>query len=142
MQIREKERIYFSNWNIVSYLDEQVIVKSRQTLEKYDAVKFFKENKEKLEHAEMIIARKNDVTNVLRKFLEHNEFESRFQYKKIKKQINEVLKNAAAYRINVKYITSAGNNLASKEIALKNQVLIDLEMIHLCLWERENTINI
>lgn len=67
----------------------------------------------------MIIARKNDVTNVLRRFLEHNEFESRFQYKKIQKQINEVLKNAAAYRINVKYITSAGNNLASKEIALK-----------------------
>ena len=113
------KKLGFSNWNIVSYLDEQVIVKSRQTLEKYDAVKFFKENKEKLEHAEMIIARKNDVTNVLRRFLEHNEFESRFQYKKIQKQINEVLKNAAAYRINVKYMTSAGNNLASKEIALK-----------------------
>ena len=43
------KKLGFSNWNIVSYLDEQVIVKSRQTLEKYDAVKFFKENKEKLE---------------------------------------------------------------------------------------------
>lgn len=52
------KKLGFSNWNIVSYLDEQVIVKSRQTLEKYDAVKFFKENKEKLEHAEMIIAGK------------------------------------------------------------------------------------
>lgn len=119
LEMEVLKKLGFSNWNIVSYLDEQVIVKSRQTLEKYDAVKFFKENKEKLEHAEMIIARKNDVTNVLRRFLEHNEFESRFQYKKIKKQINEVLKNAAAYRINVKYITSAGNNLASKEIVLK-----------------------
>ena len=45
------KKLGFSNWNIVSYLDEQVIVKSRQTLEKYDAVKFFKENKEKLESA-------------------------------------------------------------------------------------------
>lgn len=32
------KKLGFSNWNIVSYLDEQVIVKSRQTLEKYDAV--------------------------------------------------------------------------------------------------------
>ena len=30
------KKLGFSNWNIVSYLDEQVIVKSRQTLEKYD----------------------------------------------------------------------------------------------------------
>ncbi len=90
----------------------------------------------------MIIARKNDVTNVLRRFLEHNEFESRFQYKKIQKQINEVLKNAAAYRINVKYITSAGNNLASKEIALKKPSIDRFRDDPSLLWEKENTINI
>ena len=33
----------FSNWNIVSYFDESVIVKSHQALEKYDDIKFFKE---------------------------------------------------------------------------------------------------
>ena len=42
----------FSNWNIISYFDEYVTVKSRQTLEKYDDIKFFKENKEKLSQAE------------------------------------------------------------------------------------------
>ena len=42
----------YPNWNIVSYLDESVIVKSRATLEKYDAIKFFKENREKLAEAE------------------------------------------------------------------------------------------
>lgn len=38
----------FSNWNIISYFDEYVTVKSCQTLEKYDDIKFFKENREKL----------------------------------------------------------------------------------------------
>ena len=33
----------FINWNVVPYCDECVTVKSRQTLEKYDAVKIFKE---------------------------------------------------------------------------------------------------
>lgn len=41
----EKEilrKLGFINWNLVPYIDEYVTVKSRQTLEKYDAVKFFK----------------------------------------------------------------------------------------------------
>ena len=37
----------FSNWNIIANIDAYVAVKSRQTLEKYDDIKFFKENKEK-----------------------------------------------------------------------------------------------
>ncbi len=115
------EKLGFSNWNVVSYLDERVIVKSRQTLEKYDDIKFFKENKEKLERAERIVTRKYEVFKKLNKFLESNEFESRFQYKRLKKQIEEVGKKAEAYRIDVKYITSAGNNLASKEIALRKR---------------------
>ena len=35
--------------------DAYVLVKSRQTLEKYDVIKFFKENSEKLAEAENII---------------------------------------------------------------------------------------
>ena len=50
----------FSSWNIISYVDEYVTVKSRQTLEKYDDIKFFKENKEKLPSAEARIQRKRD----------------------------------------------------------------------------------
>ena len=48
----------FLNWEIVSYFDEYVTVKSRSTLEKYDDIKFFKENTEKLKEAEKIIIKK------------------------------------------------------------------------------------
>lgn len=114
----------FSNWNIISYFDEYVTVKSRQTLEKYDDIKFFKENREKLVRAENIIKRKNDVATTLRRFLENNEYKSRSQYRRLTKQIDVVLKNAGAYRISVNYISSAGNNLGAREIAV-NQYGID-----------------
>lgn len=108
----------FSNWDIISYFDEYVTVKSRQTLEKYDDIKFFKENREKLVQAENIIQRKFDVAATLRKFLENNEYQSRLQYRRLTKQIDVVLKNADAYRISVNYISSAGNNLGKREIAV------------------------
>lgn len=106
----------FSNWNIISYVDEYVTVKSRQTLEKYDDIKFFKENKEKLPRAEAMIQRKSEISSRLTQFLQSNELQSRPQYKKLKKQVEEVLNNAASYRIRVNYISSAGNNLGSKDI--------------------------
>lgn len=118
------KELEFPNWNIISYFDEHVTVKSRQTLEKYDDIKFFKENREKLVRAENIIKRKNEVSTTLRKFLENNEYKSHSQYNRLTKQINEILKNAGGYRIRVTYITSAGNNLGTKEIAI-NQYGID-----------------
>lgn len=111
-------KLGFSNWNIVSYIDENVTVKSRQTLEKYDDVKFFKENKEKLVRAQRIIQRKNEVANILSAFLNNNEYKNNSQYNRLVNQINIVIKNAKAYRILVAYITSAGNELGSREIAL------------------------
>lgn len=108
----------FSSWNVVSYFDSNITVKSRQALEKYDDVKYFKENKGALEHAENNITLKNEVTVKLNNFVENNNYKSNSQYKKLLKSINEVLRNATAYRIKVCYISSAGNNLGQKEIAL------------------------
>lgn len=106
----------FSSWNIIPYIDEYVTVKSRQALEKYDDIKFFKENKEKLPSAEATIQRKGEISSRLTQFLQSNELQSRPQYKKLKKQVEEVLNNAASYRIRISYISSAGNNLGSKDI--------------------------
>ena len=51
-------------------------------------------------------------------FLNNNEYQDNSQYNRLEKQINTVIKNARAYRICVTYISSAGNNLGSREIAL------------------------
>ena len=88
------KKLGFSNWNIVSYYDEYVTVKSRQALEKYDDVKFFKENREKLVRAKHIIKRKNEIATILKKFLNNNEYKQHSQYNRLSKQINEVVRNA------------------------------------------------
>ena len=85
-------------------------------MEKYDDIKFFKENREKLVRAENIIKRKTEVGKILRRFLEEEEYKSRPQYRRLKKQINDVLARVGAYRINVDYISSAGNYLGNREI--------------------------
>lgn len=113
------KKLGFPNWNVVSYYDEYVTVKSRQSLEKYDDVKFFKENREKLVRARNIIKRKNEIATILKKFLNNNEYKQHSQYNRLSKQINEVVRNAGGrYRIRVTYISSAGNNLGERLITV------------------------
>ena len=112
-------KLGFSYGNVVSYFDEQVIVKSRQTLEKYDDIKFFRENREKLVQAENILKRKAEIANTLRDFLKDNEFKKCFQYQRLVKELKTLLDCAGAYRICVRYISSAGNNLGEKEIFVR-----------------------
>lgn len=114
----------FYNWNMIPYFDDYIRVKSRQTLEKYDVIKYFKENREKLVQAEKAIKRKDEVATLLRRFLENNQYKSRSQYHRITNQIYEILRNVGSYRIKVNYISSAGNNLGEKEIVV-NQREID-----------------
>ena len=108
----------FSYWDVVCEYDEIVIVKSRQSLQKYDKVKYFKEDKYRLEEAEKTISKKDEVSKQLREFLVNNTLKSQFQYKRLEKKINTVINKADAYRVLVKYITSAGNNLDSKKISI------------------------
>lgn len=113
------KKLGLPSWNIVSYYDEHVTVKSRQTLEKYDDLKFFKENREKLVSAKNVIKQKNAIADLLKNFLHDNEFKQHSQYNRLSKQINAVIKNADGhYRIRVTYISSAGNNLGERSIAV------------------------
>ena len=106
-----------------SYIDEHVTVKSRQALEKYDEMKFFKENKKGLENAETAIEWKEEMAGILKEFLKKNKYKSHSQYKRLVKHINDFLKNAEAFRIEVRYISSAGNLLGSKEIIIDRRVI-------------------
>ena len=105
----------FSGWDIVPYIDRYATVKSRRALEKYDEIKYFKENSGELENAEKIIKKKDEVSKTLKKFLNGNSYESDFQYKKLLISVNQLLTNASAYRVRVSYISSAGNKLGERE---------------------------
>ena len=130
------ETLGFENWNIISYFDEIVFVKSRQSLEKYDDIKFFKENNYKIIEAKQIIRRKKEIADILKKFLSNNEYKNRFQYNKIVNQINMVIKNAGAYRILVNYKSPAGNDLGTKEIIITQYTLNKFENDPLLLMSK------
>jgi rubrerythrin len=121
LETKVLKKLNFSNWDIVYYYDEYVTVKSRQALNKYDDVKFFKENKGKLARAKSIIKRKNEVVNILKAFLNDNEFKTQSQYSKLSNKVNEVIRKASGYRICVKYITHKGNYLSKKTITLSQK---------------------
>lgn len=121
------QELGFKDWNIVPYFDYSVTVKSRQALEKYDDIRFFKENREKLSEANDILKKKADIATLLNKFLDTNKYKSNFQYRQLVNHINAVLKNSAAYRIRVSYISSAGNNLGQKEILVTPRSLDKFE---------------
>ncbi len=118
------EELGFSNWHIVPYFDDSVVVKSRQALQKYDIIKYFKDNSKKFTVAENAIKRNKNIESTTRRFLENNEYKSRWQYGRITKQIKELLRNASAYRISVSYISSAGNNLGTKEVSITQYDMI------------------
>ena len=112
------KKLGFSSWEVVSYFDEKAVVKSRQALEKYDEIKFFKENQEKLAQAKNILHKKKEVADITKDFLKDNEYKLHSQYSRIEKKIKDLKKRASAYRIKVQYISSAGNHLGEREISL------------------------
>ena len=118
------KQLGFTNWDVAPYFDESITVSSRKALEKYDDIKFFKENPKKLAKAASIIKRKAKIRSSLKAFLQSNAYQGHPQYGRLVKIINEVINNVRAYRIRVTYISSAGNNLGEKVITL-TQASID-----------------
>ena len=84
-------RLGISGWNVISYCDAEVTVKSRQALEKYDVVKYFKEHRDELTRAERTIASKTKLAMSLNEFLENNEYKRDSLYRRLVKQNNAVL---------------------------------------------------
>lgn len=112
------KKLKFPNWNIVPYFDNSIMVKSRQTLEKYDDVKYFKEDKRRLKIAQNKMDKKVEYAEILRDFLANNEFKKKLLYGQIVKKIWFALKSAEAYRVCVRYTSPAGKKTAQKEIAV------------------------
>jgi hypothetical protein len=108
-------------WDSIPFIDANVAVKSRQTLEKYDERKFFKENEKALKRAWDVVKSKDAYAKKISEFLNDNPYKNDSKYKslykkKMEPQLTQLLNNAGAYRVAVAYISSAGNNLANRTI--------------------------
>ena len=118
MESEVLDSIGLSSWSIIQRIDDTINVKSKQTLDNYDAVKLLKDNNGQLEKAQRILKQKGDVFERLKKFEKTNEYKSRQDYDRIIKQVDRVIQDAAAYRVMVKYISPAGKSAYEKIIRI------------------------
>ena len=154
-----------SGWYEVSDIEATVTVKSRQALDKYDTIRYLKDNPQVLPRVERILKNYAEIAESLQDFLVDNEYTGRLMYSGIEKQIRIMLGNTAAYRVQIKYVSSAGNYLANKTISitkhdisrirqnpallmskteynkyLREQQKADLEQKHHVFYERVNAV--
>ena len=118
MEIRS--RLGIRDWNDIQYYDDCESVKSRQALEKYDEIKFFKENKEMLEQASARLSKKEALSEAIKEITGDEAYKSRWGYQKlVKEKLSTAQKNAGAYRVAVDYVSSAGNHLGRRDLVIR-----------------------
>ena len=109
---------YLNLGNIDSLLkkyDDEVIVKSKQTLANYDDIKYLKEY-DNLDQVKRIVLMRQDIKKDITNFLKENEFMQKWQYEYAANWLRGYLSLADSYRARIVYITSAGNNRGEKLI--------------------------
>lgn len=89
--------------------DDNIIVKSRQSLNNYSDLKYLKEN-DNFERVKSILESRNKIRYTIYSFLQGNNYQNYKQYDYVKKQLAYYMNLADGYRVKVVYITPAGNN--------------------------------
>lgn len=112
-----------NNWGAVANHDEKIVVKSRATLDKYDWMQYFKDNRDKFEYVVKKLHEKTEIAKRTKQFMYSNGYKNNAQYDKIEYQMSLLLRRAVAYRIQVAYITQAGNCLGQKDIEITQHVI-------------------
>lgn len=112
--------------NMLKRFDDQVIVKSKQTLQNYDEVKYLKEHNN-LDDIKHIVLMRQDIKKNIEGFLKGNEFVQRPQYKYAANWLGDCLSLTNGYRAKIVYITSAGNNRGEKLIRYSLPEVIEFE---------------
>ena len=121
------KKLGIKDWKCIPESDDDVIVRSRQAFEKYDKIKYIKDNKEKLEIVKNIIQDRKIFANQLKDFLENNEYKKLPQYEKLENKLKELIEKTNGYNISIEYITYAENSLDYKCLTVTEEDIIKIE---------------
>ncbi|MBE5910965.1 HNH endonuclease [Pseudobutyrivibrio sp.] len=113
--------------SLIKNTDDTVKVKSRQTLENYDDIKYLKEHDDCIDKIKQVTMTRKDVKNILEDFLKENEFKERPQYNNVAIDLRRLLNIATGYRVKVVYITSAGNRKGEKLLNFSESRIKEIE---------------
>lgn len=105
--------------------DDRVIVKSRQALNNYSDVKYFKDN-DIFESVREKIEFRRQMKDCLNLFVKGNVYQNRPQYGYVRNQLISYIQKLDSYRVLVIYITSAGNNRGERTIYINEERVNEL----------------
>ncbi|MDC7301570.1 HNH endonuclease [Agathobacter ruminis] len=101
----------------ITEFDDQIVVKSRQTLNNYTDLKYLKDH----DALDKVVAKSQErkqIRMILSSFLKGNVYEKVRYYSYVEEQLEYYLKRSNGYRVKLVYITPAGNNLGERVIHL------------------------
>lgn len=112
------EKLGYKKFEFIAKYDDTIIVKSRQTLEKYDVIKYLKDDSNRLGMAEIKLVNKKEQATKVKNFISSNQYKNKLFYYNIEKKLKDEINNAENYRVFVDYITRAGNHLDNKTLII------------------------
>lgn len=110
------QALTIATWNDIPQYDDTIIVKSRQSLDKYDWQKYFMDNKDKIESIKQVFESKKFYRKILKEVFANELYTSNPQFSRIKPRLNDLSTILMDYRVRVQYISSAGNCLDENTI--------------------------
>ena len=115
-----------TDWHTIPYYQDVVIVKSRAAIDKYDYMQYLREHKNQLRNIERTILKNEQLANHIRRICNNPEYTNATYFARVEPQLTDLLTKISDYRVEVKYITSAGNNLQNKQIVITQNMLAPL----------------
>ena len=116
-----------SEWRYLKARDYKVSVKSSQAVEKYDDIKFFKEDESRFPNVLTVMEQKQEYRDAFVKFLENNEYTSLKLYSRFKNKIEQNLLNTDSYYVLVKYVSPTGRKKVTKTLDITRYRIRELE---------------
>ena len=110
--------LHLENFNLLlKKYDDQITVKSAQSLDYYSDYKYIRET-DALERISETLEEKKEIADSLNSFLEENSYKTEPQYDYVEKQLINYANAPITYNVKVVYITSAGNNRGEKKLSI------------------------
>lgn len=106
--------------------DDRVVVKSKAALEKYTDIAYLKE-KDCLSSVKNISEGRKRIKGELNDFIKENNFRNRPQYNYVQNELMAYARRSHSYKVQVVYITSAGNEKGRRTITFSDSRIKEIE---------------
>ena len=117
-----------TSWKYTKYIvDDRIAVKSAANVNKYDDIKYFKENEGKLAYASSVLSRKKEYADNLKKFLKDNNYKELSIYHMFEDFINKNLEYTKSYNVYISYTSPTGKSHTDNVLYITHRRMSELE---------------